>query len=345
MVDAVAEGPAARGAFLGGELAAASVLEVAGVGARRAAALAEAGVESVADLLLRLPRRYLDRARVVPVAEAIPGQEVTLIVRVEAIQPAPRFRGRGRRPPTTATVADASGALRCVWFQGGQYLAFRPGDLVALSGQVEEFRGGQQLVHPEYELVADADDPDLLHTGAIVPLYSSSENLKERGLQSRGFRRLMRAALDEFGLRAADGVGVDLAAKLGLTTLAQALRAAHFPESLEQMQAARRRLALGELLWQQQVLERRRRERVAAAGGVALEPDAGRRRALLAGLPFELTAAQVRVLAEIDADLGRPVPMRRLLHGDVGSGKTLVALAAALRAVEGRHQVAVMAPH
>ena len=330
--------------FLGGAAARTPVEEVTGIGPKRGTALREQGVATVADLLLKLPRRYLDRTHLVPVAEAPPGEVVTLIARVDQVQKTPRLRGRGRRLPATVTVSDASGAMSCVWFRGGQYLSLQVGDLVALSGKVDEYRGRRQLVHPEYELVGDAEDPDLLHTGAIVPLYSSSEEMKERGLQSRGFRRFLRAALDEFASSATDWVTEAVRERLGLMGLPEALRAAHFPGSRQQEEAARRRLAFGELLWLQLLLEERRLERERQAGGLALPASTQLRPPLLESLPFELTRAQRRVLGEIDADMARPVPMRRLLHGDVGSGKTLVALAVCLTAVEAGHQVAVMAP-
>ena len=330
--------------FVTGPVATTPVEQVKGIGPKRGEALREQGVGTVADLLLDLPRRYLDRSQLAPVARAPAGEEVTLIAHVDAVQKAPRFRGRGRRPPTSVTVSDDSGTMRCVWFQGGQYLSLQPGDLVALSGKVEEYRGARQLVHPEYELVGDAADPDLLHTGSIVPLYSSSEEMKERGLQSRGFRRFLRAALDSFASQATDGVSRAMAERLGMMSLPAALRAAHFPESRQEMEQARRRLAFGELFWLQGLLEERRREREQRGGGLALAAAARLRQALLETMPFELTGAQQRVLAEIDADMARPVPMRRLLHGDVGSGKTLVALLACLSAVEAGHQVAVMAP-
>ena len=337
-------GPPEGACFLTGAVASTPVEKIRGIGPKRGEVLREQGVGTVADLLLDLPRRYLDRTQLVPAAEAPTGEVVTLIAHVDQVQKPPRFRGRGRRLPTSITVSDSSGTMRCVWFQGGQYLSLQEGDLVALSGKVEEFRGIRQLVHPEYELVGDADDPDLLHTGSIVPLYSSSEEMKERGLQSRGFRRFLRAALDSFADAATDWVTGDMANRHGLVGLAEALRSAHFPASQGDLEAARKRLAFGELLWLQLLLEERRRERERRGGGLALSPGGRLRDALVGSLPFELTDAQKRVLGEVDADMARPIPMRRLLHGDVGSGKTLVAVAACLTAIEAGHQVVVMAP-
>jgi len=154
---------------------------------------------TVADLLVRLPRRYLDRSRIAPIAAAPEGEEITLIASVCAIAPAPRARrGRRRGPPHTVEVADASGRLSCVWFQGGGYHTFEIGDVIALSGRIEVFRGRRQVPHPEYEFVAERGEAELLHTGGVIPLYGASAEMKERGLGSRGFRRLVRAALDRF---------------------------------------------------------------------------------------------------------------------------------------------------
>lgn len=331
--------------FIGGTLSEIPIERVRGVGQKRGEVLREAGVNSVADLLLRLPRRYLDRSVVASAAEAELDREVTLVCRVESVGQPPRTRhGRGRRLPSTVVVADDSGSMRCVWFEGGRFLRFQVGDLLALSGKVTEYRGQRQMAHPEVEFVADAEDPDLLHTGGIIPLYTSSQDMKDRGLRSRGFRRLVRSALDEFGSEARDDVSAEMEDRLDLMPLTASLRAGHFPGTAEEAEAARKRLAFGELLDLQLAIERARRRRLEGGGGISFPASQRLRPALRDLLPFSLTPAQERVMGEIDEDMQAPVPMRRLLHGDVGSGKTLVALGAALAAVEGGYQVAIMAP-
>ncbi|MEE2657091.1 MAG: ATP-dependent DNA helicase RecG [Candidatus Latescibacterota bacterium] len=317
------------------------VESVAGVGSRRGGILREAGVESVASLLLQFPRRYLDRSQVVRIVDVEDGRLVTVIGTVtQVIAPPPR---RGRRPPTTASVDDDSGVpLNCVWFRGGQYVRLQTGDTIALSGRVEFFRGQRQVAHPEYEFVAD-ESGEMLHAGRIVPLYSSSAEMKERGLRSRSFRRLIRAALDSYGGQLLGSVPADVAERHNMVSLRCALQDIHFPESWECMAAARRRLAFEELYQMQEALAQRRRQ-IESLTGVSLPPGKELIRKLREHLPFALTAAQERVLTEIHADLQAPPPMRRLLHGDVGSGKTIVALAAALSAMESGYQVALMAP-
>ena len=331
--------------LLDGEALRAPIEEAPGIGRRRAQALRREGVATVADLLVRLPRRYVDRSRIVSIAEASVGEEVTLIGTVRsASRPPPLRRGR-RSPPHSVEVEDGTGRLRCVWFQGARFHTFEAGDVLALSGRIELYRGRRQVSHPEYEHLSDRESgrEGLLHTGAVVPLYGASAEMKERGLGSRGFRRLMRAAL----ARLAPGLRTQLPPggeeRHRLPGLGAALQDAHFPADPASAERARRRLAFEELFLFQRELEHRRRK-FAARPGLAIPPSQRLVPRLLASVPFEPTRAQLRVIDEIGADMARPRPMRRLLHGDVGSGKTFVALCAALRAVESGHQVALMAP-
>ena len=329
------------------------VEQVDGVGVRRAAALAELGIRTVGQLLLRLPRRYIDRSRVLPVSQAPLGEEVTLIVSVldpghGAARQGPKGRGRfGKsRRPTRARVGDDSGELYCVWF-GGHYQSLKPGDTIAVSGKIERFGGRLQIVHPEIEPIgegaAPGQTPNTMHTGAIVPVYGSGEDLKASGLTSRRWRALVRGALAAFGATIEDRLPAEVRDRLGLPGMRESLHAVHAPASLEETQQARRRLAFDELLGLQLELGRRRAARLHRPG-LAHAAGAALVQRLLASLPFGLTAAQKRVLAEICHDMASPTPMRRLLHGEVGSGKTVVALGAVLTAVEGGYQVAFMAP-
>ena len=330
-------------ALVTGEAADTPIEALAGVGARRAAVLSDAGVCTIADLLTRLPRRYLDRSRILPIAEVPVGEEVTVIGTVRAAAKPPALRRGRRSPPHSVEIEDDSGRLRCVWFQGARYHTFEAGDVIALSGRIEVYRGQRQVSHPEYEFVSEAGGDGLLHTGGIVPLYGTSAELKERGLRSRGFRRLLRAALDRFAGHVLTQLPAGGEARQCLRPLAEALAEAHFPSSLATAEAARRRLAFEELYLLLRELEARR-QRLAAMPGRAFPESQRLMPRLLASLPFELTAAQRRAIDEIGADMAVPSPMRRLLHGDVGSGKTLVALCAALRAIDAGWQVALMAP-
>ena len=318
-----------------------SIEAVKGVGPKRGSVLREAGIHTVRDLLYHLPRRYLDRRQILPIAQVPTGREVTLIARVVRAHLL-----RGRRPRFTLQVEDETGRVTCVWFQGGRHMhrGFQEGDVLALSGTVEVYRGERQMAHPEYEFVGESGGQGLLHTGAIVPLYTTSADMKERGLRSRGFRRMVRAAVDAFSPLAQDPLPAEIRERQGLLGLQDSLGLVHFPGSMAEVAAARRRLAFEELFYLQVRLARRRRDRLERGDGIVCKPSERLVPALLQGLPFELTGAQHRVIGEISEDMERAAPMRRLLQGDVGSGKTLVALCAALNAVENGYQAAIMAP-
>ena len=314
--------------------------EVKGVGAKRAAVLNEVGIHTLGDLFYYLPRRYLDRSRTLPMARAPIGQEVTLIGHVRQMRFVP-----GRKPRFVLVVEDETDDIACTFFQGGRYLQrnFKEGDELAISGKVDLFQGRRQMVHPEYEFIRTNED-ELLHTGGIVPLYTSSADMKERGLRNRGFRRMMHGALEAFADQIEDGLPVAIRQRQGLGELGDSLRKVHFPTSMDEVAVARRRLAFGELFDLQLRLARLRKKRLEQAEGIAFSESQKLVPQLLASLPFELTAAQRRVGAEIYADMQSPQIMNRLVQGDVGSGKTLVGLGAILMAVENGYQAALMAP-
>lgn len=330
-------------ALLSGEAVGQPIEKLSGVGARRGAVLREAGICTIADLLARIPRRHIDRSLMVSIEEAPVGQEVTIVTEVRSVSAASGFRKGRKGPPHTVDVGDDSGRLRCVWFQGGRYHTFEPGDVIALSGRIEVFRGQRQISHPEYEFVSPDDDAELLHTGGVIPLYGSTADLKERGLKSRGFRRLVHAALTAWAPVVSSQLPLHAESRLGLMPLADALWGVHFPSNLEAAEQARRRLAFEELYLLYCEMEGRR-QALRASVGQSFAASSEFVPRLLDGLPFQLTGAQARCVEEIGSDQAEPVPMRRLLHGDVGSGKTLVALCAALRVVEQGWQVAIMAP-
>ena len=314
--------------------------EVKGVGAKRAAVLNEVGIHTLGDLFYYLPRRYLDRSRTLPMARAPIGQEVTLIGHVRQTRYVP-----GRKPRFVLVVEDETDDIACTFFQGGRYLQrnFKEGDELAISGKVDLFQGRRQMVHPEYEFIRTNED-DLLHTGVIVPLYTSSADMKERGLRNRGFRRMMHGALEVFADQIEDGLPVAIRQRQGLGELGDSLRKVHFPTSMDEVAVARRRLAFGELFDLQLRLARLRKKRLEQHEGIAFSESQKLVPEFLASLPFELTAAQRRVGAEIYADMESPQIMNRLVQGDVGSGKTLVGLGAILMAVENGYQAALMAP-
>ncbi len=317
-----------------------------GVGPRRAADYQKIGVFTLEDLILRLPRRYENRADVVPIASIRAGQQVTVIGEVV---------GSGVRPTRRPgfrlfelVIRDSSGPARAV-FPNQAFLrdVFQPGQLVVLFGPVE-FRQGLQISNPDYEVLRDEGDEGdaTIHTGRIVPVYEKAGSLTPR-IQ----RSLLHRVLAELPSDVDDPLPPSVRAAHALMPRRDALLAAHFPPvgtSIEELDAftteAQQRLIFEEFfLFQAGVLLRRARQR----GERKPKPvviDERIRESARRVLPFKLTEGQKEALRDIVDDMKRPEPMNRLLQGDVGSGKTIVALIAALVAMENGLQVAFMAP-
>jgi len=327
---------------------AAPVQFVRGVGPARARALESVGVRSVEDLVLYAPRRYIDRRRCTPISELQEGKQVTILAEVLAAGVT-----RGRRSRFIARVSDGSGIIQCVWFRGVPYIksAMNTGDLVVLSGKVSSYRGKMQLAHPEFEVVGCADDLDegedlleeALHAGGLIPIYPLSAQLRAVGLASRGLRRIVRNALDGLRDYLEDPLPRSQRAQRELMQIGEAFEELHFPSSTEKAEEARRRLAYEEFFFMELVLAERSRS-IRLREGTAFRTWGPLVRSYLEGLGFTLTGAQQRVLAEIFEDMGSPRPMNRLLQGDVGSGKTVIAACVMLTAVENGMQAALMAP-
>ncbi len=306
-----------------------------GVGPARAALLARLGIETVHDLLLHLPRRHEDRRNPTPLSRLTEGIEQAAIVRVETVR---TIRTRRGTTLVRAGVVDATGAAHAVWFNQ-PYLAGRlpRGQLVSLFGRVERIGRGLQFVSPEVEPLEPDAEP--WNVGRLVPFYPATEGLPQRALRS-----IVREALTGFAEALTDVLPAALRREHHLPGLREALWAAHFPDDEPSQVAARRRLAFEELLiLQLGILRQRRTLELTPRGAVYGQPGDLVPR-FVASLPFPLTRAQQRVIQEILADMRRSAPMSRLLQGDVGSGKTVVASAALLACVEGGYQGALMAP-
>jgi ATP-dependent DNA helicase RecG len=310
-----------------------------GVGPARAQLLERLGVRTVAELLYRLPRRLEDRSHLRPIAQLAGGTTDTVQGMVSRVT---QFRPRRRRDLVLvkAAVTDGTGVLQAVWYNQ-PYLARQlpVGGRVILHGRVVRRGGEVQMVSPEFEVVEDGEDAETLHAGRIVPVYGSTEGLSQRTL-----RGIVARALDDHAGSVEEWMPAEILAHYGFPSLGEALREAHFPQSLPSWETARNRLVFEELLLFQLLVLRQRAAWTAETRAVPYG-DAGPLLArFLGSLPYRLTAAQRRVLGEILRDLDGPHPMNRLLQGDVGSGKTVVAAAALLRAVGGGAQGALMAP-
>ncbi len=309
---------------------------VKGVGPARARLLDRLGVTTVEDLLYLFPRRYEDRRRLTPLGRVRPGELQTVGGRVLAR--GGRRSRFSRKHVLQAVVGDATGRIVCVWFNQPYIEKSLPvGRRVVLYGKVDVYDGRLQMVCPEFEILDEGPDARL-HTGRIVPIYPLTAGIRQRFL-----RRVIRAALDRFLDRMEDPLPVSLRNRLRLYNIRHCLSEIHFPGTFEDQEEALRRVAFEEYFVFQLAVARRRRA-VLARPGTAHRIEADLIRTFEEAFPFPLTGAQRRVIREIAADMQRPVPMLRLLQGDVGSGKTLAALFGCVAAWANGRQSAVMAP-
>ncbi len=310
-----------------------SPLEVMkGVSRGYAARLKKLGVEKVGDLLWLFPFRYSDFSQVRPISKLVVGEEQTVLGDVWSAGAGMV----GRRRASIADIRDDTGMMRVVWW-GQTYLArqLKSGMKVALSGKVTAYRGRTQMENPEWEPL----EGESLHTRRLVPVYPGTE-----GLPQRLVRRLVREAVDAFADRLEETLPEEVRGNLKLLPVTRAMRQIHSPDSRQQAEEARRRFALEELLYIELGVVRRRREWQAAGAAPELALPQPVRDGFVGSLPFDLTGAQRRAIDELLRDIGSSVPMSRLLEGDVGSGKTVVAAMALVTAVAGGYQGAIMAP-
>ena len=311
-----------------------AVKYVKGVGPKIAELLGRLGVETAYDLLTLFPRRYQDRRRPSPVAELRDGERAGMLLTIGSEPKA----SRGRRVLTIRCGAyDDTGAVQLVWFNQ-PWLAGKltRGTRLYASGEVERLGRNITITVDEYEIIGPTPDP--LQIGRIVPVYPLTE-----GLAQATVRRVVSLAIERYAHGDYDPAPAEVRRARGLLDHAQAIRSIHFPASLEEQEEARRSLAYRELLPLQVEVARRRREDTLDEA-VSIRPTESALAELARALPFDLTRAQSRAARQILRDMTRRSPMNRLLHGDVGSGKTVVIMVALLAAARSGHQAALMVP-
>ncbi|MBI1803560.1 MAG: ATP-dependent DNA helicase RecG [Ignavibacteriae bacterium] len=330
-----------------------SIQYVKGIGPRRAEALAEHGISTVRDLLYYFPFDYIDLTRVEKIInlrrEIDSGKWVTAIGKVRTFD----LVGRPPKQRVVVILGDETGTIPLVFFRSIHFFKkyFSVGETLAVSGKVTSFSNRPQIVHPSIDRLSGSQDSDddggkdeFIHTKGIMPKYGSSGQMKDVNLHVKGLRKIMKVVVDEY----VDAVEDPLPAKLGnreqLIHLTKALTWIHFPDTDEELSQARRRLKFDELFAMQLLMALRRTSIKEELPGISFNVQSALARTLVDSLPFKLTRAQIKVINEITEDLRSPKPMNRLLQGDVGSGKTIVALIAMLIAIDNGYQTAFMAP-
>jgi len=310
---------------------------------RLLAALEKKGVRRVGDVLFLLPRTYEDRRQLKKIRDLVPGERG---VTVAVVRSAGETLARGRRRMFRAVLGDETGSIAATYFQAGPWLKgrFPVGKRLIVSGELRATPTGREMAHPEVEPLED-DEVSSLHFGRVVPIYPGFERHEQRS-----YRQLAARVVEGYAHLLEEPLPEDLRRRHGLLGLPEAIRRIHFPsdadalEDLEQHASdAHQRLAYDELFFLQLGMQLRR-VGVKTEPGIAFEVSPARLARARAVLPFQLTRAQDRVVAQVAADMGRPDPMHRLIQGDVGSGKTAVAFAAAMLAMQDGYQVALMAP-
>lgn len=340
-----------------------------GIGEKRADVLKKYGVATLHDLFFYVPRRYLDRTSIVTIAELrkkasepIPistemdvsvKRDFTVVGEVKSF----RVFGAGKKSRFVLILGDATGTMQLVWFGGVNYwkTKFAIGETLAASGSATTFGGALQFVHPEIDKIAEKplleerdvepiDWTKTLNTGGLVPLYPSGKDLERVGFDSGGFRRIIGAAIRQHAENIAETLPQTLLDARKLTSLQRAITSAHFPKSDAELPESLRRLKYDELFYFQLKLALKRHNVKTDTNGITFNVQSKLARRLVDSLPFTLTHAQIKVIKEITDDMASPKPMNRLLQGDVGSGKTIVALISMVIAVENGYQAVFMAP-
>ncbi|NTU57448.1 MAG: ATP-dependent DNA helicase RecG [Chlorobiaceae bacterium] len=328
-----------------------SLQGIRGVGPKRAAILAEAGIRSIVDLYDYFPRRYLDRTRIKKIGSLTDGETVTVVGTVIDTRLENGGRGSSR---FKAQVNDGSGMLELTWFRGVHYFSksIGVGDTVAVHGRVAFFGRRPGMQHPDYDRLdrrgeeerqEGPGDDELYNTGSIIPIYPTSEVMKQAGLNSGAIRAIVHRAFRDQPFRVSEHLSGEMLAASGLMPIGEAYRQLHFPSSPDELERARYRMKWNELFFYQLFFALRRtgeRHKVA----VRFDHSGAKTAGLHERLPFSMTGAQKQAVREIYHDLKSGRQMNRLLQGDVGSGKTLVALFAMTLAVDNGLQAAFMAP-
>jgi ATP-dependent DNA helicase RecG len=310
---------------------------VKGVGPQRQVLLSRLGIETVEDLISHVPRKYYDRGDLVTVSRIAARQQATFMATVLASS---LRRLRGGRSVLTVAVGDETGTVNLVFFNQ-PYLEkhFKQGSRILASGEAILYRGSKQLVSPEYEIVSGELNESLTGTGRIVPVYSLTA-----GISQRMMRKIVRSALDKYAGRMRENLPRYLRDELGFPGREEAYRNIHQPDDWGMVERARRRFKFEEVFFLHLLVKERRQNRIRKKQRPRIRPPHTLLEAFLKALPFSLTRSQEQALDDVRRDVECPEGLNRLIQGDVGSGKTVVGLAATMMAIGSGFQAALMVP-
>jgi len=326
-----------------------SVQYLKSVGPKRAESFAKIGINTIQDLLFYFPFRYLDRSTILNcikvVQHVIEGYqgEVTIIGQVVDSE----VHYYHKKQIFKVQLKDTSGFFECVWFQGAKYFkdVFKTGDYFAISAKpVLTKYGHLQFVHPDFDRLAEKESKDFMNTGKIIPFYRMAKELRETNLGDLSLRRIIHQAVETFSGDLAETLPDYLIKEKNLLALTETVRNMHFPKDYPSLETAKYRLEFEELFYFECLVALRKKFYSEKRKSFSFKVQANPLKSFLKSLPFTLTASQLKVLSEIRKDLESDKPMNRLLQGDVGSGKTIVALISMLIVVGNGYQAVLMAP-
>lgn len=325
-----------------------SVQYLKSVGPKRSAAFAKIGINTIKDLLFYFPSRHLDRTTILSASKAygyiVNGYdgELTVIAKVEDKEKH-RFN---RREIMKVQFRDSTGFFECVWFQGAKYFydVFKEGNYFAVSGKptISNY-GNLQFAHPDFDRLSE-DESKMLNTGKIIPFYRIPKELKETAIGDFSLRKIISSAVENYADSLEETLPEFLIKENSLADIVSSVKNFHFPDNKESLEAASKRFKFEELFYLQILIALRKLNYKTKQKGHSFKTKTSLVKDFLSTLPFKLTKAQLKVLSEIKADMESDLPMNRLLQGDVGSGKTIVALISMLIAVDNGYQTVMMAP-
>jgi len=326
-----------------------SVQFLKSIGPKRADAFAKIGIRTIRDLLYYFPRKHLDRTTTVSAGKAFNlvssgyDYDITVMGRVQGTD----TKRIGRKEILIVDMGDSSGYFECVWFQGAQYFSktFSGGEYFAVSGKpvISKF-GVLQFVHPDFDKISKDESDRFLNTGGIIPFYSLPKELRATAIGDFNLRRIIHNAVEDYANYLEETLPQEVLASNKLIGIREAVKNFHYPENYEQLHNAVKRFKFEELFYLEILVALKKSSYKSKTKGTSKLIRSSLVKDFLKILPFELTASQLKVLSQMRKDLESEYPMNRLLQGDVGSGKTIVALISMLIAVDNGYQAALMAP-